>query len=155
MTMMTTDLVSLPDRVMLDANVLIAASDHDRPEHHQALQLLSHWPARGVSLCTSGQVLREYLSVATRPASRNGLGIPLGHAVANARAFRSRTTILDDTDRVTERLLELLASIACTGKQVHDANVVATMLAHKVSAIVTMNLKHFARFDAVVTAISL
>ena len=36
--------------------------------------------------------------------------------------------------------------VGCGGKQVHDANVVATMLAHGAGTVVTMNVEDFARF---------
>lgn len=35
----------------------------------------------------------------------------------------------------------------CAGKQVHDANVVATMLVQGVDTIVTINVPDFTRFD--------
>jgi predicted nucleic acid-binding protein len=140
---------------MLDTNVLIAATDHTRSEHHDALRIFGEWPAKGVSLCTSGQVLREYLSVATRPRAGNGLEIALADAVRNVRAFRRRTAILVDGGAVVERLLGLLGDVTCGGKQVHDANIVATMLAHNVGAVVTMNLDDFARFATYVTPLRL
>ena len=53
---------------MLDAFVLLAATDEARAEHRDALTILNEWTAGGTTLCTSGQILREYLAVATRPA---------------------------------------------------------------------------------------
>lgn len=153
--MRTADLTSPPDRVMLDTNVLIAATDHDRPEHHAALRIVNEWSATGVTLCTSGQVLREYLSVATRQSARNGLGLEITDALRNVRAFRTRTTMLVDGGKVVDRLLGLLGDARCGGKQVHDANIVATMLAHNVGTVITMNTGHFARFAAYVTLLEL
>lgn len=46
----------------------------------------------------------------------------------------------------TSRLLTFMADGLSSGKQVHDANVVACALAHGVAAIVTDNVRHFARF---------
>ena len=43
----------------------------------------------------------------------------------------------------------------CGGKQVHDANVIATMLAHGVGTVVTMNLADFARFERYVGLVEL
>lgn len=40
------------------------------------------WPASGSVLYTSGQILREYLVVATRPVHHNGLGLARPDAVA-------------------------------------------------------------------------
>ena len=90
--------------------------------------------------------MREYLAVATRPADRNGLGLKLSDALGNVRAIRERTTLLAEDPKVAERLLGLLADVEAGGKQVHDANVVATMLVHGIAVIVTMNLDDFARF---------
>ncbi len=81
------DLAIPPDRVMLDTNVLLAATDESRTEHHAALTILNDWPAGATTLCASGQILREYLAVATRPADRNGLGLKLSDALGNVRAM--------------------------------------------------------------------
>src|SRR5699024_8228052 len=135
------------DRVVLDTNVLLAATDEGRAEHQRALAVLNDWPGRGATLYASGQILREYLAVATRPVEHNGLGLSRPDATANVRAVRGRIRLLAENDKVSDRLLELVNEIACAGKQVHDANVVATMLVHGVDAIVTLNTDDFARFD--------
>jgi predicted nucleic acid-binding protein len=149
------DLSIVPDRVMLDTNVLLAATDESRAEHRDALMVLNDWASVRTDLCTSGQVLREYLAVATRPAENNGLGLNLTDALGNVRAIRERTTLLAENSKVADRLLGLLADVECTGKQVHDANLVATMLVHGVSAMMTMNLADFARFAGQVSLIRL
>ena len=56
---------------------------------------------------------------------------------------------------MADRLLALLESTACGGKQVHDANVVATMLAHGIGTIVTINLDDFSRFGRHVNLVGL
>ena len=107
---------------------------------------LNEWPAAGVVLYTSGQILREYLAVATRPIGRNGLGMPQPAAVANVRALRGRLRLMAEHEKVADRLAELLDAVDCTGKQVHDANVVATMLVHGVDTVITSNVEDFVRF---------
>jgi predicted nucleic acid-binding protein len=141
------DLSAAPSRVMLDTNVLLAATDKGRAEHHDALTIVSDWAAARAVLCTSGQVLREYLAVATRPTSKDGLGLAMPDALANVRAIRERSTLLAEDRSVADRLAGLLADVECTGKQVHDANLVATMLVHGISDLVTMNVADFARFS--------
>jgi predicted nucleic acid-binding protein len=149
------DLVTPPDRVMVDTNVFLAATDEGRAEHHDALTILNDWPARETILCASGQILREYLAVATRPAERNGLGLKSSAALGNVRAIRERTTILAEDAKVIERLIGLLADVECGGKQIHDANVVATMLVNGIETIVTMNLDDFSRFGGYVSLLRL
>ena len=75
--------------------------------------------------------------------------------MANVRAIRERTTLLAEDPRVTDRLLGLLADVECVGKQVHDANLVATMLVHGIGSIVTTNLADFARFERHISLIRL
>ncbi len=134
------------DRAVLDTNVLLAATDQARQEHEQAVAALNVWPASGLVLYTSGQILREYLAVATRPVDQNGLGMARPDAIANVRALRERLNLLAEDVKVSNRLLELLDTVECTGKQVHVVNVVATMLVHGIDTIVTMNVDDFARF---------
>lgn len=149
------DLAIPPDRVMVDTNVLLAATEEGRAEHRDALTMLNDWPAAGATLCVSGQILREYLAVATRPAVGNGLGLKQADAIGNVRAIRARTTVLAEGAKVTERLLGLLADVDCAGRQVHDANVIATMLVHTVGTVVTMNVGDFARFGGYVDVVRL
>ena len=131
---------------MLDTNILLTATDEDRAGHDQALDVINGWPAQGTILYTSGQIIREYLGVATRPANHNGLGLTVSDALDNARAFRSRMLLLAEDAKVANRLAELLEETKSSGKQVHDANVVATMLVHGVDTVVTLNTGDFARF---------
>jgi predicted nucleic acid-binding protein len=140
----------VPGRVMLDTNVLLAATDEGRAEHGRALAVVNDWPGQGTTLYASGQILREYLAVATRPADRNGLGLSQADALTNVRAFRGRVSLLAEDGKVADRLLSLLDGIPAAGKQVHDANVVATMLVHGVDTVVTINLHDFARFGQLV-----
>lgn len=144
-----------PSRVMLDTNVLLAATDEGRAEHPDAQRILNVWPGAACTLYTSGQILREYLAVSTRPTGKNGLGMKTADALGNVRAIRERTTLLAENARVADRLLGLLDDVSCRGRQVHDANVVATMLAHGIEAVVTMNPDDFARFTPFVSLIGM
>jgi predicted nucleic acid-binding protein len=153
--MRAVDLVTPPDRAMLDTNVLLAATDEGRTEHDQALKIVNDWPGWGTTLYTSGQIMREYLAVATRPAEKNGLGLKPADALANVQALRGRTSLLAEDGKVADRLLALLGDISCGGKQIHDANVVATMLVHGIDTVVTINLDDFAKFGQHVKLIGL
>jgi predicted nucleic acid-binding protein len=109
------DLDVRPDRVMLDTNVLLAATDEGRAEHRYALTIMNEWAAGDTTICISGQILCEYL-VATRPANENGLGLK-PDAVSNVRSFRERTAFLAEDARVADRLQGLLADVECSGSR--------------------------------------
>lgn len=133
--------------VFLDTNVLLTATAPARRLHTQAQSVLTDWPGQGKQLFVSGQVLREYLAVATRPMQENGLGLTLAQALENVESILLRLRLLEEPGAVFSTLKSLLSEVPCTGKQIHDANIVATALAHRVPAILTQNLQHFARFS--------
>ncbi len=139
-----------PGALFLDTNVLLVATAPRRRGHLAALELLRDWPNRGGLLCVSGQIVREYLTVCTRPLRVNGLGIGLEAALGNVDEMLPRLRVLDEDARVVDGLRLLLRKIPCQGKQVHDANVVATMLAHGVPRLLTANPRDFVRFEEMI-----
>jgi predicted nucleic acid-binding protein len=141
--------------VFVDTNVLLSASDPQRALHQVALEILNDWPNQGQALVTSAQVLREYLVVATRPVEVNGLDLSVDDALANIAAFRSRMRFLEETEQVWERLRGLVSSYRCLGKQIHDANLVATSLSAGVTRLVTANPGDFSRFSPEMEIITL
>lgn len=133
--------------VVVDTNVLLAATDRSRSAHEAAIALLNDDERR---LALTPQIVREYLAVATRAVEANGLGLTARAAVGNVKELLVDMSLLPEDATATARLLELVDGGAASGKQVHDANVVAVALAHGAGAIVTDNARHFSRFDRVV-----
>lgn len=54
--------------------------------------------------------------------------------------------ILEDGPAVTEWLIMLLREVSVGGRQIHDANIVATMLAHEERRLLTFNTSDFRRY---------
>jgi predicted nucleic acid-binding protein len=71
------------------------------------------------------------------------------------RYFAERFHVAEDGPEVTENLLSLVEQVVLGGKQVHDANIVATMLAHEIGQVLTHNVKDFARFSSFITVLPL
>ena len=137
--------------VFVDTNVLLSATDESRAHHREAFRLIAESGARGVHLAASGQILREYLVVATRPAEVNGLGLAVADAIANLRQFRRCLHTNDETEAVASRLRDLGLRHGLRGKRFHDANIVATMAAHGIRTLVTENEDDFKTFDEIDT----
>ena len=131
------------ETVFLDTNVLLTATDRSRRHHDDARRILELANRSGIHLALSGQVLREYLVVATRPQDANGLGLSAEDALANAAKIRSRAVLCEETAAVTARLESLVRIHNLTGRRIHDANIVATMQAHGVSTLVSDNAGDF------------
>ena len=125
----------------VDTCVLLDATDVARARHARSIARLDE-PRRWV---TSAQVAREYLAVATRPVSANGLGMSMADGLENLRAFRVGIALLPEEKPVLPSLLRLLGEVPCSGRVVFDASIVATMLVHGVGTILTANPADFAR----------
>jgi predicted nucleic acid-binding protein len=62
--------------------------------------------------------------------------------------------VADENERVMKNLFNLLENVKIGGKQVHDANIVATMQAANIAHLVTLNLADFARFESYITLLT-
>jgi hypothetical protein len=77
-------------------------------------------------LWISRQILREYFAALSRPQPCKS-PLPAAELLTDILRFQSQVRIANDGPAVTANLLSLLNSIPIGGKQVHDANTVATM----------------------------
>lgn len=132
------------EALFVDANALVYANVTESPFHAQALGALQAAHQAGRSLWISRQVLREYLATMTRPQAFAIL--PKETVLSQVNQFVERFEVADDTPAVTEQLLTVVSKHTVGGKQIHDANIVATMLAYGLSCLLTHNVKDFERF---------
>ncbi|NBB90382.1 MAG: hypothetical protein GVY23_04135 [Spirochaetes bacterium] len=105
----------------------------------------------GVHLAISGQVLREYLVVATRPIAANGFGMQPKDAVANAKLFKQRTVFLEEAEAIADRLRELVDRYALGGARIHDATLCVVMSTYGIRLLITQNGPDFAPFSELET----
>ncbi|NMF62154.1 VapC toxin family PIN domain ribonuclease [Brasilonema octagenarum UFV-E1] len=147
--MQTTD-----NPVFIDMNILVYANLALSPFHLQATERLQAIEEQGIELWISRQTLREYLAAMTRKGDLTG-EIPVSSLVEDVRYFSNRFRLAEDNLHVTERLLTLMEEITIGGKQVHDANIVATMLVYGIPQLLTHNTGDFARFSELITVLPL
>ncbi len=140
--------------VFIDTNILVYASVSESPFHSVALNPIQSREQVGQELWISRQVLREYLATLTRLQAFSE-PIPIATLTAEIHFFQNRFRVAEDNFQVTERLLTLMEEIFSGGKQVHDANIVATMLVYGIPQILTHNTADFARFSELVTVLPL
>lgn len=138
------DDADLPALIVVDTTVLLAATDESRAVHATATRFLDHDARRHA---VTPQIVREYLAVATRPLDANGLGLAGAAACANVDMLLQDMTLLPEDVTSVRHLKELMAHGSVTGKQVHDATIVAVALGGHASTIVTDNTRHFVRFS--------
>jgi predicted nucleic acid-binding protein len=137
---------------VVDTNVLIHSAASASPYNRSARAALARLRAEG-SVAVTRQVLREYLAASTRPQSWSR-ALTLEEAASDLGAFIRRFTVLEDGPAVWDELMKLSRSFAFGGKQVHDANIVATMLAHGERRLLTFNEGDFRRFGSVIEVVA-
>jgi predicted nucleic acid-binding protein len=137
----------------IDTNVLVYATAEGAPFQSKARAAIVDLPPTE-KLTISRQVLREYLAVMTRPQNW-GKPLSLTDAMADAIAFAKRFEVLEDGPAVWHQFAELSRRYSFAGRQVHDANIVATMLAHAEHRLLTFNTADFQRFDASIELVHL
>jgi predicted nucleic acid-binding protein len=150
--MATTD--ASESRWLVDANVLVFAANPNSPWHAAAVARLHEASQDGISLVVTPQVVREFIAAASRPAPGESPP-PIDPILENVRRIREGFLLLDEHAATVDRLVKLLKDIPTGGKQVHDANIVATMLTHGVSTLLTHNTGDFARFASLIRIVPL
>lgn len=138
--------------VVVDTNILLAATDRSRAAHTSAIDFLNHDERHHA---VTPQIVREYLAVATRPVDVNGLGLSADEAVSNLRQLLDDMVLLPENLSTTAGLMDLIGTHPAIGKQIHDANIVAVAITHRARVIVTDNARHFSRFEDMITIESL
>lgn len=138
----------------IDTNILIYASDRTSQWHKSANAVLKKAIGDGTALFISPQVLREYLSVATRSVTHKGT-IPWEKISKNHLRFQQVFKVLPEDTATANKLGELVHKFRVSGKQVHDANIVATMLVHDIQSILTHNVGDFKRYEGLIKIVPL
>ena len=139
--------------MFVDTNVLVNARSAEEPDRQAALDALLR-ERQTETLRISRQVIREYLAVVTRPQTWAS-PLSMTEALLDVDRYASVFEILEDGQAVADMLAWLCREVPVGGKQVHDANIVATMLAHGEHQLLTFNAKDFRRFGQRVQLVAL
>ena len=94
------------------------------------------------------QNLIEFRGSATRPVNVNGLGLSVVQAEFQAAEFKTTFTLLSETPDIYPAWEALVEAAGVTGKQVHDARLIAICQVYGITHILTFNVRHFTRIAA-------
>jgi predicted nucleic acid-binding protein len=95
------------------------------------------------------QNMTEFWNASTRPQERNGFGLTIEETERNAQDIERSFTFLADTEAVYREWRRIVVQYGVSGVQVHDARLAASMHAHGISEILTLNGTDFARFTGI------
>ena len=137
-------------KILVDTNVLVRAVERAHPLSPISRQALRHLYQQGHALYVATQNVSEFWNVRTRPLKDRGLGNSV--AATNRLTSRLETffTILPESMETFRQWRQLVAAHSVKGAKVHDARLVATIIAYKLDAILTFNIPDFARFPITV-----
>lgn len=96
------------------------------------------------------QNLVEFRGSATRPIEVNGLGLSSEQAKFQSEEFEATFSLLPETPAIFPAWKVLVEAAGVTGKQVHDARLIATCQIYGITHILTFNVRHFTRMAAFV-----
>lgn len=139
--------------MFIDTNVFVLARFATAPGHAAARSSLKAAFDGTDPLRISRQVIREYLAVVTREQSWQR-PIATVDALEDVARLGSACDILEDGPKVMDALADLCREVPVAGRQIHDANIVATMVAHGERHLLTFNRKDFLRYGARIDLVS-
>ncbi len=99
--------------------------------------------------CICAQVLIEFRCVSTRPRDVNGLGISALEVSGRTADLRGIFTCLPEPPDMADRWESIVDKYSVIGKPCHDARLVALMLAHGITHLLTLNPSDFTRYSEI------
>ena len=131
---------------LVDTNVLLRFSRHDDPSYQIAQDAVRKLEAGGHQLQTTSQNFAEFWNVSTRPSNQNGFGRTLLETNQLLQELELLFSLLPDSQAVYRVWRRLIVEYHVSSVQVHDARLVAAMVVHDVTHILTFNTQDFTRY---------
>lgn len=139
---------------LLDTNILLRTIIIEDPNYHITIEAITFLKRDQQRLFIAPQNLIEFWNVATRPIERNGLGLSPVEAQAEVSRLKELLILLPDQKQIYPEWERLVQTYEVKGTKVHDTRLVAFMLVHQISHILTFNVKDFRRFNSEITPVS-
>jgi predicted nucleic acid-binding protein len=132
--------------ILLDTNILLRYARIADPDFTTVDTSVNTLHANGEVLCVVPQNVYEFWAVATRPTAANGLGFSVQECQVQFARVKRLFRLLPDLPTLFSEWETLVGAYACHGRVSFDARLVASMLIHGVTRLLTFNGADFARF---------
>ncbi len=132
-----------------DTNNLLRFAIRADAQHAVVLSAIRKLKANGDKIYILPQTCVEFWNVCTRPVSRNGFGLSVQQANHSLRLVEKIFPLLSDDENVHREWRKLVVRFGVSGVQVHDARIVAAMLVHQATHILTFNTSDFTRYSSI------
>lgn len=134
---------------LVDTNVLLRSVQKTHPLQSAAARAIRLLLARGEELSILPQNLIEFWAVATRPVVANGLGLTIDQTARRMGRLKTLFKLQPDTPAIFPAWEKLVIHYQVIGKPTHDARLVAGMIVHNLTHILTFNTSDFQRFSGI------
>ncbi|MGZ8842842.1 MAG: type II toxin-antitoxin system VapC family toxin [Pyrinomonadaceae bacterium] len=134
---------------LVDSNVLLRLAQPNNPTQRTADNAVRTLWRRGESLRIASQNLIEFWAVATRPAASNGLSLSIEETATEVNNLKAAFTVLPDEPSIFSVWESIVLKYRVSGKQAHDAHLVAAMKAHNITHLLTFNDSDFKRYTEI------
>jgi predicted nucleic acid-binding protein len=134
------------ESVFVDTNVLIYSTfeDYEPEKHIRCATALNKLMRSNKTICISSQVLREYFAISTNKTLFKK-PLTFKQAAGKMKEFLSRFTLVSEKKSTIHTLITLIEKYSISRQQIHDLNIVATMIDNDISNLLTYNKKDFAQ----------
>jgi predicted nucleic acid-binding protein len=136
-------------RYLADTNIVSCRELSSDPQHGMVKSAVDHLLLREEKIYACPQNMLEFHAMATRPVEANGLGMTPTEARAQAQVIESVFPLLPDVASIYPHWCALIDAYGIIGRQSFDARLVAVMLAHGISHLLTLNPAHFRRYEGI------
>jgi predicted nucleic acid-binding protein len=137
--------------VLIDTNVLLRLAQPNHRQYRAAIDGVARARLAGEALYVTPQNIAEFWAVATRPVgAANGLGLTAAAAAAEIGTIEQLFQLAAEDPAIYPIWKGLVVTHRVLGTQVYDARLVAAMLAHGISRILTFNVADFSRYGVAV-----
>lgn len=142
------------ESVFVDTNAVVHARNADSPDHAEAKQRLTELQQSGAELWVSRQVLREFGVVVSKQMMARD-AYDSAALVDEIERLEKEYLVADEDSDVTRHWKHLIRAHQVKGKPIHDANIVATMLAFGIGKLLTQNVGDFRRYEPQIEIVAL
>lgn len=135
---------------LIDTNILLRSCELDHPMFKTAKNTIKTLLDQGNDLYVMPQNLIEFWNVCTRPKDKNGLGYSINKTQWEVEKIKMMFPVLPDNTLIYSEWERLVKTYEVKGVNVHDARLVAAMIVHRLTHIVTFNVKDFRRYSEII-----
>lgn len=135
---------------LVDTNILLRFLLRNDPAYSTIRQAVRILKSRHEDLVITSQNVIEFWNVCTRPTTaRGGLGLSIEDTEMRAQLLERHFRVLPNNAHTYLLWRTLVFAHTVSGVQVHDAHIVAAMLASSVANILTTNVSDFRRYPGI------